>query len=412
MIQRTMNDIKPVPELKNNRFFRELPAKRRRYLESKLKRVEFTPGTRIIKQGRSGHFLGIVESGQLVQENAHSQTRTLTTGQYFGSEMLRYGKPSAFSITTQKETILWVLNRSDWLAPSPPPLPRTINTRMPRLKKASWIMLVMTISLAMVVLILGPTLSEYANNSLPNRIVEAGRTDLAEEYLRFVIRWQPESARVYGNLGDILVLQGKGMEAIEAYQQAITLDEYLPWIHNNLGVLFLEQDAADLAADHFQTALNLNPQNTDAYRNLGNAYYALGQWEAAANAYQRALDLDSTLLDTRADWAGIILYENQLEEAREAWEEVLLKKPRHLLALQGLGVVSLLEEDPTLALLYLDAARYVDPEAPATRLFIGLALEALDRPAEAVAEYQYIVDMGSDSELHSLASTLLQVLQE
>jgi tetratricopeptide (TPR) repeat protein len=122
--------------------------------------------------------------------------------------------------------------------------------------------------------------------------------------------------------------------------------------------------------------------------------------------------LDSTLLDTRADWAGIILYENQLEEAREAWEEVLLKKPRHLLALQGLGVVSLLEEDPTLALLYLDAARYVDPEAPATRLFIGLALEALDRPAEAVAEYQYIVDMGSDSELHSLASTLLQVLQE
>lgn len=407
-----MNDITTVSNRINIGFFGEIPAKRRRYLESKLKRIEFAPGTRIVKQGRSGQFLGIVERGQVVLESTHHQTRTLTTGQYFGSEMLRDGKPSAFTITTKTETVLWVLHRSDWKAPSLPSQPRTINTRMPKLKKASWILLITILSLTMVLLTLGPTLLETANNSVPNLIVEAGRPDLAEEYLRFAIRWQPKSAKVYGNLGDFLVLQGKGQEAIEAYQLAIALDEYLPWIHNNLGVLLLEQDAAGLAVDHFQKALNLNPQNTDANRNLGNAYYALGQWEAAANAFQRALDLDSTLLDTKADWAGIILYESQLEEAREVWEEVLLESPRHTLALQGLGVISLLEENPTLAVLYLEAARHIDPEDPNTRLYLGLVLEALDRSAEAAAEYKFVVEMESDPELYNLADTLLQVVQE
>ena len=412
MIDGIMGNVSPATDLLNIGFFVGLPPRRRRYLESRLKRIKFAPGTQVIKKGRSGRFLGIVESGEVVLENPRSQTRTLRSGQYFGVEMLRYGKPSANTITTQTETSLRVLDRSDWLAPSPLSQPRTITTGMPRLKKLWSMLLVLAISLAMVVLILGSTLLESANNSLPNLLVERGKPDLAEEYLRFIIRWQPESARVYGNLGDILIIQGKGKEAIEAYQQAITLDEYLPWIHNNLGVVLLEQDEVDQAIYHFQAAIKLNPQIADAYQNLGNAFYSLEQWDAAANAYQRALSLDSTLLDTKAAWAGIILHENQLSEARKAWEEVLLESPRHLLALQGLGVVSLLEEDPDLAMLYLDAAQYINPEDPNTRLFTGLALEALDRPAEAAAEYKIVVEMGSDPELYSLADTLLQVVQE
>ena len=412
MIDGIMENVTPATDLLNIGFFVELPPRRRRYLSSRLKRIKLSPGTQVIKKGRSGRFLGIVESGEVILENPRSQTRTLRPGQYFGVEMLRHGKPSANTITTQTETALRILHRSDWLAPSPPSQPRTITTGMPRLKKVWSTLLVLAISLAMVVLILGSTLLESATNSLPNLLVERGQSDLAEEYLRFVIRWQPESARVYGNLGDILIIQGKNQEAIEVYQQAIALDEYLPWIHNNLGVVLLDQDEIDQAIYHFQAAIKLNPQNADSYQNLGNSLYALELWDAAANAYQRALELDSTLLDIKAAWAGIILHENQLSKARKAWEEVLQVSPRHLLALQGLGVVSLLEEDPDLAMQYLDAAQYINPEDPNTRLFTGLALEALDRPAEAAAEYKIVVEMGSDPELYSLADTLLQVVQE
>jgi len=412
MADRTMTDTKSAPALKNIGFFGKLPPKRRRYLESKLKRIDFTSGSQIIKQGRSGNFLGIIESGQIVLENSRGQSRALTTGEYFGSEMLRYGKPSVFSFSSQTEASLWVLQRADWLAPSQPVHPRTIDIGAPRIKKSSWISLIVTMALAMVVFVLGPTILEYANNSLPDRFVETGRPDLAEEYLRFFVQWQPESAKLYGDLGDILVLEGKEQEAIEAYQHAITLDEFLPWIHNNLGVLLLDQDQVDLAVDHLQKALNLNPQNTDAYHNLGNAFYELGEWQAAAKAYQQALDLDSSLVDIKADRAGINLYQSQLDEAREAWEAVLLENPRQVLALQGLGVISLLEEDPILAMLYLDAARYIDPQDLTTRLYIGLALESLNKPAEAAAEYQFVLETASDPELSNLADTLFQVVQQ
>jgi len=408
----TINGTKPAPDLKNIGFFGKLPPKRRQYLESKLKRINFRSGSQIIKQGRSGNFLGIVESGQIVLENSRGQSRALTTGEYIGTEMLRYGKPSVFSFSTRTETSLWVLQRADWLAPSPPAQPRTIITGVPRLKKSSWISLIITLALAMVVFVLGPTFLDYSNNTLPDHFIETGRNDLAEEYLRFIVQWQPESAKLQGDLGDLLVLEGKDQEAITAYQHAITLDEFLPWIHNNLGVLLLDQDQFDLAADHFQKALNLNPQNTDTYHNLGITYYKLGEWQAAAKAYQQALDLDSSLVDIKADRAGIILYQSQLDEAREAWEGVLLENPRHGLALQGLGVVALLEEDPVLAMLYLDAARYIDPQDLTTRLYIGLALESLNKPAEAATEYQFVLETASDPELSSLADTLFQVVQE
>jgi tetratricopeptide (TPR) repeat protein len=407
-----MNAVKTVPNLGSNGFFGQLPEKRRKFLASRLKRVEFSPGTQIIKKGRSGHFLGFLESGSLLLENGSSQTRTLTSGGYFGNEMLRYGKPSEFTITSQSDAVVWVLNRSDWQTPIPSSDPGKGIFAKPWLSKRGWIWLVSALSLALFLFTLGPSLLEYSNNTLPMRLVEGGRPELAESYLRTVLRVQPGSALVYGELGDILSLQEKENEAIEVYQQALTLDEYLPWVHNNLGVLLLGNGEADLAIDHFLKAINLDPENTETYRNLGNAYFARGDWIAAANAYQGALDLDSTHLDVKADWAGLNLYGSQLDDARAAWEEVLLEKPRHMKALQGLGVISLLDQDPEQAYLYLDAARFIDPENLNTRLYLGMVLEALDMPAEAAAEYKFVLDSGSDPELSRLADTFLEVVLE
>jgi len=406
-----MAEITTISAANHNGLFKELPPSRRRFLESRLKIVEFSPGTLIIGQGQLGDYLGIVESGQVKLENGRAQAaRTLNPGDSFGNEMLRFGKPSAFTITAQTDTVLQILERADWLTPSPSTLSRTIPSRLPRLKKSTRIILLSILVLAMVVLELGPALLEYSNARLPDRFAEAGQYDRARQYLEFAIRLQPESASLYGKLGDILAHEDQNMEAIEAYQQAISLDEYLPWVHNNLGVLLLEQEFYALAADHFQKALELNPENTSAYQNLGNAYYAQDEWEATADSYQKALELDFTLLETKAAWAGLILYEDRLVEARLVWEDVLVTDPRHPLALQGLGIVALLEDDPALALMYLDAARYLNPGDPTTHLYTGMAWEALDRPEEAAKEFQIVLESGTDPELIGLATALLEVV--
>lgn len=404
-----MNKQKSLPDLNKLGFFIELPANRLDFLTSKLKKQEFAPGEEIIRAGRSGRFLGIIESGEVMLKNGADQPLIASSGQIFGSEMLLDGNPSEFTITARSDTIIWVLNRSTWQAPSPP---RPRYRVFPPVKKAVWIALVTILAFAVSILTLGPSLLDWANNTLPDRLVEKGRVDQAESYLGFAVRLQPESAYLHGILGDILALQGKDQDAIEVYEQAIVLDEYLPWIHNNLGVVLLEGDQNELAIERFQSAIELNPLHTAAYRNLGNAFYTQEKWDAATAAYQKALELDFTLSETKAAWAGLILNESRLVEARLVWEDVLRSNPRHALALQGLGVVSLLEEDPGLAILYFDAAQYLDPGDIAMHLYIGMALEALDKPLEAAAEYQYVIEAGSDPDLIGLADILLEVVLE
>jgi tetratricopeptide (TPR) repeat protein len=404
-----MNNQYSPPDLKKIGLFTELPAKRLDFLASKLKKQAFGPGEQIIRAGRSGRFLGIIESGEVTLEMGPGQSLTASSGQVFGSEMLLKGKPSEFTITARADTIIWVLDRSDWQAPSPP---RPKYRPMLHVKKAVWITLVVTLALAISLITLGPSLLDWANNTLPDRMVEKGRADQAEDYLQFAVRLQPRSARLYGILGDILVLQEKDQKAIEIYEQALILDEYLPWIHNNLGVVLMRGDEIELAVEHFQSAIDLNPLNTTSYRNLGNAYYTEEKWGFAAVAYQEALELDFTLSETKAAWAGLILNERRLVEARLVWEDVLRTDPRHALALQGLGVVSLLEEDPGVAMLYFDAAQYLDPNDINMHLYIGMALEAMDRPSEAADQYQYVIARGSDPNLISLADTLLEIVLE
>ena len=405
-----LNGRNPALALEKYGFFGKIPARRRHFLETKLKSKLFRSGTEIINQGQDGDFLGILEHGRLEIHDEDGTSRTLRPGGLFGEEMLRDGSPSRSSVTARSDAIVWILQRSDWLKPSPTRRFRRI--RLPRVSRAGWIGIITTICIGMVVVILGPSLLDYANNTLPESFIVSGRPDLAENYLEFALRLQPRSARLHGMYGDILAYQEKDQEAIDAYQQALEIDEFLPWIHNNLGVLLLEKGEMDEAVLHIRSAIDLDPTHTAAYRNLGNAYYDQQIWTDAAKAYQEALDLDFSLVDTKAAWAGLILQDSRLVEARLVWEDVLLYDPRHPLALQGLGVVALLEGEPGLAILYLDAARYMQPDDPIIRLFTGLSLEELERPDEAAAEYQQIISTAEDPDLVNLAETLLESLED
>lgn len=395
-------------DLKEISFFAELPEKRLRFLASCLKERRYRAGTQIIRQGGKGEFFGIIASGQVVLEDPDSQPRSLGPGDHFGSAMLLYGKSSGFTVTAEEDTTLWVLQRSDWTSPTALPKRKRKPLLKPGVRRGLVISGLVAAALAMFTLILGPSLLDRATLTLPDWLVEQGRPDLAEKYLRIVTTWEPESARNFGYLGDILVLEGRDQQARDAYQRAVELDAYLPWIHNNLGVLLLDDGQTEDAIKHFQKAIDLSPQTVAAYVNLGSAYYDQEDWEAAAAAYGTALEQDFSLLDTKAAWAGLILSESRLVEARLVWEDVLMHDPRHPLALEGLGVVSLLEKDPSLAMMYFDAASYLKPQDPALHLYEGMALEELKRTAEAAEAYRFAAENGSNPQLISLARALLE----
>jgi len=382
--------------------------------------------------------MALIERGQVDLTDISGDTYRLKTGKYFGDGMLRFGTPSPFSAVAVADSSLWIIKRSDWLAAKELTFvsgssvdiggsrtraggvqvgkPKT--TRAPTTKIASLfvkflaITMIVFFAFALTAYMMGDTLIQYSNQAATQMALNAGRVDLAEEYLSLAAVWQPSSAQLYDQLGYVRFLQGKQSDALAAFEYAVRLDATLASARNNLGVAYLQQNAPTSAVPHFKAAVELDPGNADAFANLGNAYLASGDFNSAASAFQRSFQLDPDQLTSKSLYAGIALKDGKFYIARLNWEQILAVDPGNGSANRGLGVLDVLEGDPVGGLLHLEAARNVDPLDPTTRLYLGLAYEALERKSEAVVEYESVLALSDDPEFTEFVKAhLLAILQ-
>lgn len=428
----------------------------------------FTAGACLVRGGDPVDWMAIVAEGQVSLEWSDGRQRIVSREQTFGEARLVSQAPSDFTAIAQTETTLWVLQQTDWEAayrppaegfqgtrprekrsiphslPSPAtpavsPKPEQIpfaqtsdsaesskeasSDRQPERRRLRKGLLVALACLTLAALILAPQLWQVANRALLRLALQSGKPELAQAYLGVAVHFLPNMAPSYNELGYALYTQGKMAEALVAFDQATTLDPELAAAQNNLGVTLLSQaqiqnnpggalvSQAQAALEHLRAAAELDPGNAAAYLNLGDASMTTGDLEAAAQAYQRAFELDPTQIEAQAAWASILLKQGQLEAARQAWEQVLAQQPRDSLAQRSLGAIAVLEGQPTQALPYLEAAHNADPLEAGTLFYLGLALEALDRRAEAAAAFEQALELSHDPELGHLAKAHLQEIQ-
>jgi tetratricopeptide (TPR) repeat protein len=421
-----------VPDLSKIAPFSALPSTARRYLQSRLRSYDFKAGQPIIQYGKRGSFCAIIESGVVELLEANGDRRVLGPGQTFGEGMLRFGVPSAFAAVAQVETTLWVIKRTDWVFASELPPDRielqelsepeqeagllleqeVAPQKIKRARRINLWPLAILSGLVLALIILYPELPQYVNRMVMQAALNAGRPDLAERFLNLSLYWLPNSAQVFDSLGYSLYLQDKNAKALDAFQQAVTYDEMNAAAQNNLGVMLLNQSEAGQALDHFKAAVDLDPGDAKIYLNMGNAYLAAGELEAGAGAYQRAFEIDPNLVDAKALWAGIMLEQGETAKAKQAWREVLELDAEHPLALRGLGVAAVMEDDPQQALIDLQNALAVDPQDAITHFYLGMALEALDRPEEAAAAFTNALSLSDDPAIADLAQAHLKAIQK
>lgn len=383
-----------------------------RYLQSRLRRYHFRAGQVIIEFDKRGQFMAIIENGEMMLETGEGDRRLLKAGDAFGEEMLFVGEPSASRVVARMDASLWVLERKDLLiarnipdgAP-PAPAPRRSPSRL-----RPWV--IALVAILMTLVILSPEWIHFVNRKLNDLFLSAGRPDMAEAFLEFAVRLTPVPAQEYDSLGYALYLQGKQSEALAAFEEAVQRDPELASAQGNLGVALLQQADERRAVEHLQKAVDLDPGRAEVYFNLGNALLAVDDPQAAAIAYRRAFDLDPNQIEAKIGWAGIQMLQGELELAQSAWEQVLLAEPGNALAMRGLGVIAVLEQQPSQALPNLLAARLADPLDASTHFYIGLALEALDNPAEAAISYEQAVALSDDPQLKNLAKANVERLQQ
>lgn len=134
-------------------------------------------------------------------------------------------------------------------------------------------------------------------------LAQGRRVDAIPLY-RQALRISPGKAEGWFNLGYALRFEGVFEEALQAYAQAIAHGVSQAWqVHLNRAVIFsdhLRRD--DMAEAELLQALRLRPDYAPALLNLGNLQEERGRRDAAIDCYARLLDLPSVA-------AGELAYE-------------------------------------------------------------------------------------------------------
>lgn len=96
---------------------------------------------------------------------------------------------------------------------------------------------------------------------------------------------------VYQSWGDVLVLQEKPKETIEAYHQTLRLLPETAPTHTSLGKVLMQQQQYGGAIAAYRRAIQLYPYEAQSYVNLSKALQTVGQTETADLALQQAVQL-------------------------------------------------------------------------------------------------------------------------
>ncbi|MCQ8893355.1 MAG: tetratricopeptide repeat protein [Methanolinea sp.] len=132
-----------------------------------------------------------------------------------------------------------------------------------------------------------------------------------------------EVANALMRRADDLVVQGRPLEALTLYEEAITLDPYSTQLWNRLGLTQMKVGRYPDAQISFQKALDMDPYYTAAWKNKGDALAAQEQFQAAIDAYDRALAINANDIYTLYEKGVCLQKMGKTEKAMEAYTEVV-----------------------------------------------------------------------------------------
>lgn len=118
------------------------------------------------------------------------------------------------------------------------------------------------------------------------------------EYCKKKIKEDPKSPRFYLILGKAYIKANRSQDAIDVFNQVISLNPNLGEAHYQLGSAFLVQGKPGEAMAAFKTALEINPEQAMAHHSLGDAYSRLGRENDAQLEFKEALRQDPDNAET------------------------------------------------------------------------------------------------------------------
>ncbi len=166
-----------------------------------------------------------------------------------------------------------------------------------------------------------------AATRLVSLLREARRYEDAIAAIRRYLREAGADAEIYVQLGLVYHAQERSELAELVLEQAIELDEGSAAAHNALALVHLRRGDDQRAFDLFDRASALDPDDLDARFNKAGVLLDAGDYEAGAAELEAVLAQSPDDFDARVALGVGLRGSQDLDGAREVWEEVVRDAP-------------------------------------------------------------------------------------
>jgi len=284
---------------------------------------------------------------------------------------------------------------------------------------------------------------EYVDVYLKLSELEAGDGNVEKSiaWLEEAVRLKPTALMPRVMLARLNLMMNKPSKALAVLAQASESFSTNPALLEVMGQAQLDLQESSRAISTFEKLKKIQPDSADAHFNLAKAHLLQGGYEMAHLLLQRATELAPEHILAKSTLVRLLLVQDKVERARETYNELKQRFPRHpqVMALEGLIWMkekkyrraaavfqdALKQTESRDLTLYLAEAYWkggerqksidilgkwleVNPEDVAARFWRANFLRSLKDFAGAEAEYRKVLDVEpkSISALNNLAMLL------
>jgi tetratricopeptide (TPR) repeat protein len=241
------------------------------------------------------------------------------------------------------------------------------------------------------------------------QLFASGRHDLIKAKADQVIRNWPENSLGWKARGNLLLMEGRAREAVQALGEAARLNPTDAQVLNNLASALLGLARPAEAAAHCRQALAHRADYPQAHNNLAIALMELGRWAEAEASCRQALAGQGAFFEAHNTLGNILKAGNRLTEAAASYGRALALRAdcpetHYNLGLVLLGLKRLPESEESFRRALAGRPDYAEAHCGLAEILLGTG-----RMREAVAAYRRAV--ACDGGLIAAHAGLQQALQ-
>ncbi len=170
--------------------------------------------------------------------------------------------------------------------------------------------------------------------------------EAAIDYYNQALKKDSRFAAAYAGMSDAYLRMYKtkkeslwAQKAVQAAQQAASLNQNLPEAHFALGSAYSATGKALEAIVEVKRALELAPNSDEGYRRLGDAYRALGRKAEAIQAYQKSAAVNPYYWVNQNALGSALLHFGDYDSALHAFRRVTEIEPDNAAGYENMGSV-------------------------------------------------------------------------